>query len=68
MIQLTKSYWVLYEGTSIKNSDYRDEQTGKCYPGDGVQYAEFDTLEELEAFIKANNLVYIEQDMPDQLM
>ena len=68
MIELTKKYWVLYEGTSIKNSDYRDEQAGKCYPGEGVEYAEFDTFEELDAFVKANNLEYIEQDMPDQLM
>jgi hypothetical protein len=68
MIELTKRYWVIYEGTSIKNSDYMTEQTGKCYPGDGVEYAEFDTLEELDAFVQSNNLVYIEQDMPDQLM
>jgi hypothetical protein len=70
MKELTKKYWVLFEGTSIKNSDYMDEQSGKCYPGIGVEYAEFDTLEELEAFVQANNLVYIEQktDMPDQLM
>jgi hypothetical protein len=68
MIQLIKSYWVLYEGTSIKNADYREEQRGICYPGEGVGYAEFDTLEELDAFVKANNLEYIEQDMPDQFM
>jgi hypothetical protein len=71
MTELTKKYWVLYEGTSIKNADYRDEQTGKCYPGEGVGYAEFDTLDELEAFVQANNLVYIEQDpagMSDPLM
>jgi hypothetical protein len=71
MIELTKKYWVLYEGNSIKNEDYMDEQTGKCYPGDGVQYAEFDSLDELEAFIQTNNLVYIEQDnvgMSDPMM
>jgi hypothetical protein len=68
MIELTKKYWVLYEGNSIKNEDYRDEQNGKCYPGEGVGYAEFDTLEELDSFVQANNLVYIEQGMPDQLM
>jgi hypothetical protein len=63
MIELTKKYRVLYEGTSIKNKDYMDEQIGKCYPGAGVQYAEFDTLDELEAFVQANNLEYIEQNM-----
>jgi hypothetical protein len=71
MTELTKKYWVLYEENTIKNADYRDEQSGKCYPGAGVQYAEFDSLDELEAFIQANNLVYIEQDpacMPDPLM
>jgi hypothetical protein len=71
MIELTKKYWVLYEGTSIKNEDYMNEQSGKCYPGVGIQYAEFDTLDELEAFVQSNNLVYIEQDpagMPDPLM
>jgi hypothetical protein len=71
MIELTKKYRVLYEGNSIKNADYRDEQSGKCYPGAGVGYAEFDSLDELEAFIQANNLEYIEQDpsgMPDPLM
>ena len=57
MIELTKKYWVLFEGTSIKNSDYREEQSGKCYPGEGVGYAEFDTLEELEGFVQTNNLV-----------
>jgi hypothetical protein len=71
MTELIKKYWVLYEGTSIKNADYRDEQSGKCYPGTGIGYAEFDTLDELDAFVQANNLVYIEQDhvgMPDPLM
>jgi hypothetical protein len=71
MIELTKKYWVLYEGTTIKNEDYMSEQSGKCYPGAGVGYAEFDTLDELEAFVQANNLVYIEQDpagIPDPLM
>jgi hypothetical protein len=63
MNELTKKYWVLYEGTLIKNSDYREEQTGKCYPGEGVEYSEFDTLDELDAFVKDNNLAYIEQDM-----
>jgi hypothetical protein len=71
MIELTKKYWVLYEGTSIKNEDYMSEQTGKCYPGEGVEYAEFDSLDELEAFVQANNLEYIEQYtavMPDSVM
>ena len=71
MIELTKKYWVLYEENTIKNSDYREEQSGKCYPGEGVGYAEFNTLDELDAFVKANNLVYVEQDnvgMPDQLV
>lgn len=55
---LTKNYWVLFEGNKIKNSDYLEKQTGVCNVGVGTDAAEFDTLEELEAFVYERGLIY----------
>jgi len=50
-------YWVLHTDGVIKNADWQEEQTGYCYPGAGVTFAEFETLAEAEAYLAANGLV-----------
>ena len=57
MKTLTKKYWVRYQGNEILNEDYKDEQTGYCNVGAGIESAEFDTIEELETFVIENGLI-----------
>jgi len=57
MTTLTKKYWVRYQGNEILNEDYKDEQSGFCNVGAGIESAEFDTLEELELFVSENGLI-----------
>jgi hypothetical protein len=62
MKDLTKPYRVLYSGNEIQNEDYLGPQTGHTYPAENLESAEFDTLEEMQDFIKENNLIFILKD------
>jgi hypothetical protein len=62
MNDLTRKYRVLFKGQFIINSDYLKEQTGITIPGFDVNHADFSTIEELQEFIRINNLEYIETE------
>lgn len=59
MEKLTKKYRVVYDGNKIilnPFDEYSDESV--TFVGKGRSSAEFDTLQEVESFIKENSLVY----------
>lgn len=59
MEKLTKKYRVVYGGNKIilnPFDEYSDESV--TFVGKGRSSAEFDTLQEVESFIKENSLVY----------
>lgn len=56
MKTLTKKFRVIHDGTTIRNADYRKEQTGTTYVPEGVQAVEFDTRAESEAYVAENGL------------
>jgi hypothetical protein len=62
MDNLTEKYRILFKGSFIVNSDYLQPQTGITIPGFDVNHADFSTIEELQEFIKINNLEYIEPE------
>ena len=55
-MKLTKQFWVLHQDGAILNKDYRDIQSGECNVGAGILSAEFDTIEDLEAYVMKNSL------------
>lgn len=57
MKTLTKKFRVIHDGTTIRNADYRKEQTGTTYVPEGVQAVEFDTRAEAEAYVAQNGLL-----------
>lgn len=59
MEKLTKKYRVVYDGNKIILNPF-DEYSDKSvtFVGKGRSSAEFDTLQEVESFIKENSLVY----------
>ena len=63
MKTLTKKYWLRYLGNEILNEDYKEEQSGYCNVGAGIESAEFDTLEELESFIAAKKLILVNKEL-----
>lgn len=59
MKELRKKCIVIYKDNviSIKEINF----TGRCYPGNGFEFAEFDTVEELDAFIKDKELIEVSE-------
>jgi len=55
MIELTKPFIVVYH--SSKEIEIKLTNNISTFPGIGLNYAEFDTQEELEQFILDNELV-----------
>ena len=55
-MKLTKNYWVLFSDKNILNPDYLNIQDGECNVGVGIEGKEFETLSELEIFVKENSL------------
>ena len=55
MKELNKKYIVIHKDNiiSIKETNF----TGRCYPGEGFEYSEFDSEEELNEFIIEKELV-----------
>ena len=57
IMRLTKKYRIVYHGVSML-FPLEPFDSGITYVQKGMQSAEFDTLEEAEAFIYDNQLVY----------
>lgn len=62
MKTLTKKYRLIYEGKTILNKDYKDEQQGATYLPDNIDSFETDIQEELDVYITANNLSLTAED------
>ena len=59
MKKLTKKYRVIYSGNEIILNPYDEySEDSETAVGDGRKSVEFDTLQEVESFIKENSLVY----------
>jgi len=59
MKELTKKCIIVHENgiIQIKETNFSD----RCTPGNGFEFAEFDTVEELEKYISENNLITQEE-------
>jgi len=55
-MQLTKAYRLLYTGTTIANTDWREVQTGFTWPGDGLSSFESDNLADVQALVDSLGL------------
>lgn len=54
-MELTKQYIITHKNEVIQNIDLNN--TGRCFPGEGFEFAEFDTKEELDSYVESNNLI-----------
>lgn len=56
MVELTKKYPIVYKGKDLIIPLTEEGVNGKVYPAKDTEYAEFDTYEDAQAFIKKNGL------------
>lgn len=47
-MELTKKYILLWNAENEILNDYKEENTGKCYPAINVNYFESDVLQDVE--------------------
>ena len=60
MIKLTKKYPIVYKDKDLIFPLTEEGINGEVYPGNGTEYAEFDTYDEAKTFIESNGLSYKE--------
>ena len=58
-MELTKQYIITHKNRVIQNIDLNN--TGRCFPGGGFIGSEFDSQEELDAYIASNKLITREE-------
>lgn len=58
-MELTKQYIITHKNGVTQNIDLNN--TGRCFPGEGFIGAEFETKEELDAYITSNKLITREE-------
>ena len=56
MVELTKKYPIVYKGKYLVFPLTEEGVNGKVYPAKDTEYAEFDTYEDAQAFIKEQGL------------
>lgn len=60
MIKLTKKYPIVYKDKDLIFPLTEEGINGEVYPGNGTEYAEFDTYDEAKAFVDNKGLSYKE--------
>ena len=56
MVELTKKYPIVYKGKDLIIPLTEEGVNGKVYPANDAEYAEFDTYEDAQTFIKEQGL------------
>ena len=60
MIKLTKKYPIVYKDKDLIFTLTEEGINGEVYPGNGTEYAEFDTYDAAKAFVESKGLSYKE--------
>ena len=64
-MQLTKAYRLVYTGTNIANTDWREVQTGFTWPGDGLSSFESDNLADVQSLVDSLGIALpVDQNAP----